>query len=156
LLQYGIHRVFHSRFAWKFHAIHHSPKVLDWLSTVRFHPVNSALAFVLPDVIVLLLGFAPDAVFLLAPFNAVYSGMVHANLNWTFGPFRYVLASPVFHRWHHTTKEEGLNKNFAATFPFIDLLFGTYYMPADRIPEQFGNGEPGFPEGFWGQLLHPF
>ena len=35
------------------------------------------------------------------------SAFVHANLNWTLGPFRYVLASPVFHRWHHTALERG-------------------------------------------------
>ena len=29
-----------------------------------------------------------------SPFNIIYSTMVHANLNWTFGPFRYLFASP--------------------------------------------------------------
>jgi hypothetical protein len=81
--------------------------------------------------------------------------MVHANLNWTFGPLRYLLASPVFHRWHHTLEGEGLNKNFAPTFPFLDLIFGTFYMPPGKLPEQFGNGEPDFPEGFLGQLIYP-
>jgi sterol desaturase/sphingolipid hydroxylase (fatty acid hydroxylase superfamily) len=28
-----------------------------------------------------------------------------------------VIATPVFHRWHHTTAERGGEKNFAATFP---------------------------------------
>src|SRR5262249_8355033 len=74
---------------------------------------------------------------------------------WTFGPLRYVLASPVFHRWHHTTQEEGLNRNFAPTFPFLDLAFGTFYMPPGKLPERFGNGEPDYPEGFFGQLLRP-
>jgi WD40 repeat protein len=62
----------------------------------------------------------------------------------------------VFHRWHHTQQEEGLDKNFASTFPFLDVIFGTFYMPAGKLPEQFGNGDPDFPEGFWGQFLHPF
>jgi hypothetical protein len=82
--------------------------------------------------------------------------VVHANLNWTFGPLRFVFASPVFHRWHHTTLEEGLNKNFAPTFPFLDLVFGTFYMPPGKLPEQFGNGESDFPEDFWGQFCYPF
>jgi sterol desaturase/sphingolipid hydroxylase (fatty acid hydroxylase superfamily) len=156
VLLYVIHRFFHTRLAWKFHAVHHSPAVLDWMSAARFHPLNNLLAFILADVVVLLMGFSPEALILLMPFNLVYSAMTHANLNWTFGPLRYVFASPVFHRWHHTTEKEGLNKNFASTFPFLDLLFGTYYLPADRLPEQFGNGEDDFPEDFWGQLLHPF
>lgn len=153
---YAIHRVFHTRLAWKFHAIHHSPTVLDWMSTARFHPINNLFAFTLADVAVLLMGFSPQALLLLAPFNLSYSAMTHANLNWTFGPLRYLFASPVFHRWHHTTENEGINKNFASTFPLLDWMFGTFYMPPNKLPERFGNGEDDYPEDFWGQLLHPF
>jgi WD40 repeat protein/sterol desaturase/sphingolipid hydroxylase (fatty acid hydroxylase superfamily) len=156
LIQYAIHRAFHSRLAWKFHAVHHSPKVLDWTSAGRFHPLNNLLTFGVADVAVLLLGFAPEALLVLIPFNIIYSTLVHANLNWTFGQLRYLLASPVFHRWHHTTQAEGLDKNFASTFPFLDVMFGSFYMPPGKLPEKFGTGEPAFPEGFWGQLFHPF
>ncbi len=156
VLLYAAHRAFHCRWAWKFHAVHHSPSVLDWTATQRFHPVNNLLAFTLADVAVLLMGFSPAALAILAPFNVAYSAMVHANLNWTFGPLRYVLASPVFHRWHHTTQEAGLDKNFASTFPILDVIFGTYYMPSGKRPEKFGNGEADYPDDFWGQLIHPF
>jgi sterol desaturase/sphingolipid hydroxylase (fatty acid hydroxylase superfamily) len=155
VMLYWIHRLFHTRLAWKFHAVHHSPTVLDWMSTMRTHPVNYVLEFTLTDVIVLLAGFSPAALATLAIFNTAYSAMVHANLNWTFGPLRYVLASPVFHRWHHTTQEAGLDKNFASTFPLLDLIFGTYYMPAGKLPKQFGTGAAEFPEDFLGQLLYP-
>ena len=154
-LMYWVHRVFHSRLGWRFHAAHHSPEVLDWTAAARFHPVNSVLEFALADVAVLLLGFSPAALAALAPFNLVYSALVHANLDWTFGPLRYVFASPVFHRWHHTAAGEGLDRNFAPTFPFLDVAFGTFYMPPGRRPERFGNGDPGFPDGFWAQLAYP-
>src|SRR5439155_11746768 len=78
------------------------------------------------------------------------------NLKWTFGPLRFVVASPVFHRWHHTEAEEGLNKNFAPTLALLDVIFGTFYMPPGRLPEQFGNGDAHFPQGFWAQLAYPF
>jgi sterol desaturase/sphingolipid hydroxylase (fatty acid hydroxylase superfamily) len=156
VMLYWLHRLFHTRLAWRFHAIHHSPKVLDWMSSARFHPVNHLLTFGIANVGVFLMGFSPTAIMVLAPFSLVYSAMVHANLNWTFGPLRYVFASPVFHRWHHTTLTEGLNKNFASTFPFLDVIFGTFYMPPGKLPEEFGNGEPGFPEDFWGQFVQPF
>jgi sterol desaturase/sphingolipid hydroxylase (fatty acid hydroxylase superfamily) len=153
---YWIHRLFHIGWAWKIHAIHHSPKVVDWMSTSRFHPINNLLEFAVVDALVVLLGFSWPAVQVLFAFNLIYSSMVHANLNWTFGPLRYVLASPVFHRWHHTTEEAGLNKNFASTFPILDVIFGTYYMPVGKLPDKFGTGDPEFPEGFWGQLVYPF
>jgi sterol desaturase/sphingolipid hydroxylase (fatty acid hydroxylase superfamily) len=156
VILYWIHRIFHTRTAWRYHAIHHSPKVVDWTTMARFHPVNNLLEFGIADVAVLLMGFPLETLAVLMPFNTIYSGMVHANLNWTFGPLRYVFASPVFHRWHHTTQKAGLDKNFASTFPVLDLLFGTYYMPAGQLPEQFGNGDSEFPEGFMGQLMYPF
>jgi sterol desaturase/sphingolipid hydroxylase (fatty acid hydroxylase superfamily) len=156
VLLYWLHRLFHVGWAWKIHAVHHSPELVDWMSTARFHPINHLLEFALADTVVLLLGFSSEAFGVFCAFNLIYSSMVHANLNWTFGPFRYVLASPVFHRWHHTTEGAGRNKNFASTFPVLDVIFGTFYMPAGKLPERFGTGDADFPDGFWGQLLYPF
>ncbi len=81
------------------------------------------------------------------------SAFVHANLNWTLGPFKYVFAGPVFHRWHHTAPDRGGEKNFAATFPFLDVLFGTFYMPAGELPDKYGIAERDYPESFPGQLV---
>jgi sterol desaturase/sphingolipid hydroxylase (fatty acid hydroxylase superfamily) len=156
VMLYWLHRAFHTPRAWRFHAIHHSPALLDWLSASRNHFVNTLFTFILADVVVQLLGFSVAALLVLAPINIAYSSMVHANLNWTFGPLRYVFASPVFHRWHHTLEEEGLNKNFAPTFPFFDLVFGTFHMPSGKLPVHFGNGERAFPDDFWGQVVYPF
>src|SRR5262249_30146883 len=139
VMLYWLHRAFHSPVGWRFHAVHHSPKVLDWLSASRFHVVNYLFYVFLADVAVLLAGFSSQALLALVPFNIIYSAMVHANLNWTFGPLRFLFASPVFHRWHHTN--EACDKNFAATFPLIDVVFGTFYMPAGKAPENFGNGD---------------
>lgn len=155
-LLYWIHRLFHGKTLWNFHAIHHSPDTLDWLATFRFHPINAWLAFTLVDTIMLLAGFSPAAVALFANFNLVYSAMVHANLNWTFGPLRYLFASPVFHRWHHTAENEGMNKNFAPTFPLLDVIFGTYYMPEGRLPQAYGIQGSTIPESFAGQIIWPF
>jgi sterol desaturase/sphingolipid hydroxylase (fatty acid hydroxylase superfamily) len=155
-LLYWVHRIFHGAAMWKYHAIHHSSEDVDWISAARFHPVNLVLGTVMVDVVLLLAGIAPAVLGLLTPFNVLMSAFVHANLNWTLGPFRYVLAGPVFHRWHHTAAERGGSKNFAGTFPLWDLLFGTYYMPEKELPDAYGIGEPDFPESFGGQLLYPF
>lgn len=153
---YWAHRFFHTRKMWKWHAIHHSPKHVDWLTSYRFHPVNAWLSFTLVNIIMLMMGFSPYSITVMGFFNLCYSYMVHANLNWTFGPFRYVFASPVFHRWHHTTQKEGLDKNFAPTFPFLDLMFGTFYMPKGKLPEHYGITGVDMPESFIGQLIWPF
>ena len=155
VLMYWIHRVFHTRTLWKFHAVHHSPEVVDWTSAARFHPVNAVAEFALADAVILLMGFSPLALVVLGPVNLILSAMVHANLNWTFGPFRYLLASPVFHRWHHTSEAEGLDKNFAPTFPFLDCLFGTFHMPPGRVPQEYGTGDEAVPRGVLGQTVYP-
>ena len=67
-----------------------------------------------------------------------------------------MLATPVFHRWHHTALEEGGNTNFAGTFPLWDLLFGTFLMPAGKLPETYGKDEPAIPGEIAGQLAYPF
>ena len=156
MLLYWFHRGFHGKTMWRFHAVHHSSEEVDWLSSYRFHPVNVWLSFTIVDGIMLAIGFSPVAFAILAPFNTLYSGLVHANLNWTFGPFRYVLASPIFHRWHHTFSHEGGNRNFAPTFPFIDVLFGTFYMPEGKLPQTYGVDRRNMPENFVDQMLYPF
>ncbi len=154
-LLYWNHRAFHRGKLWKYHAIHHSPEDLDWVSAARFHPANVFLGSIAIDVLMLLLGISPNAVLLITPPNTVHGAFVHANLNWTLGPLKYVIASPVFHRWHHTSPERGGSKNFASTFPIWDILFGTFYMPAHELPDAYGVAE-SVPGGFAQQMLYPF
>ena len=134
VITYWSHRLFHGAPLWKYHAVHHSSEELEWISAARFHPVNLFFGGVIADVVLLLAGISPNVFVVLGPITIAHSAFVHANLNWTLGPFKYVIASPVFHRWHHTAADRGGEKNFAATFPILDLLFGTFYMPAGSCP----------------------
>ena len=153
---YWMHRIFHSGEFWKYHAVHHSSEELDWISAARFHPVNLFLGTVAVDVILLMAGISPNIMLWVGPFTTFHSAFVHANLNWTLGPFKYVLATPVFHRWHHTSMEAGGNTNFSGTFPVWDIMFGTFRMPAGELPDNYGvDGEP-LPAAIGGQLAYPF
>jgi len=156
VILYWTHRLFHGKNFWRFHAIHHCPTQVSWHSTYRFHPVNIWLTFTLVNTLMVFMGLSMQSMAILATFNTLYSAMVHANLNWTFGPFKYCFASPVFHRWHHTSQAEGMDKNFAPTFPLLDVVFGTYYMPEGKVPEHYGITGTDIPESFWEQLVWPF
>ena len=136
--------------------MHHSSKELDWISAARFHPVNIFFGTVLVDAGLLLAGISPNVMLWVGPFTTASSAFVHANLNWTLGPFKYVIAGPVFHRWHHTAADRGGGKNFSGTFPIWDLLFGTFYMPEKALPDAYGIDDKSFPEGFGAQMLYPF
>jgi sterol desaturase/sphingolipid hydroxylase (fatty acid hydroxylase superfamily) len=152
---YWMHRWFHRGRLWRFHAIHHSSTELDWLAAARAHPVNDAVMRIVTTLPILLFGFAPKAVLGIVPIVTFMAVLGHANVDWDWGPFRRVLASPRFHRWHHTSESEGGDRNFAGFFPVWDILFGTYYMPRDRAPERFGTDTP-VPNGLVRQLIFPF
>jgi sterol desaturase/sphingolipid hydroxylase (fatty acid hydroxylase superfamily) len=155
IIQYWLHRGFHGRRLWDFHAVHHSSHDLDWITTFRVHPLNYVAYTTSVGALIVLAGFSPVALAILAPINGVHAALVHANLNLTFGPFRYVLASPVFHRWHHVDDPNVRDKNFAPTFPVLDLMFGTFHMPAGELPQVYGaHGVP--PTGYLRQLAYPF
>jgi sterol desaturase/sphingolipid hydroxylase (fatty acid hydroxylase superfamily) len=156
LVMYLTHRAFHTARLWRIHAVHHSTEELEWTSATRFHPIDQAFHGGLADVVMLLLGISPDVLIWLAPWSVGSSALVHANLDWTFGPFRYVLASPVYHRWHHTSAERGGSSNFAGTFPLYDVLFGTFFMPRGERPDAYGQDDPALPRDFLGQLVYPF
>jgi sterol desaturase/sphingolipid hydroxylase (fatty acid hydroxylase superfamily) len=153
---YWTHRLNHTRQLWDYHAIHHSSEVMDWLTAVRLHPVNDIIAKVSQASPVLLLGLSPISVEMYVPILSAYVAMIHANIHWTYGPFRYFLASPAFHRWHHTREKEGHGKNFAGLFPIFDVIFGTFYMPRGKQPRNFGLEGEVMPDSFVVQMLYPF
>lgn len=156
-LGYWLHRGFH-RFgpAWRVHAVHHSSTRLTWLSAVRVHPINDAVPNMVSAAALVMAGFDATTLAVAVPFFTLYAITVHADVDWTYGPLRYLIASPVFHRWHHTTETEGLDKNFAGLLPVWDLLFGTLHLPAGQVPTTFGVLHTAVPESFWQQLTYPF
>ncbi|MDY3554729.1 sterol desaturase family protein [Gemmata sp. JC717] len=154
-VDYWTHRWFHVSRAWRFHAIHHSPEHMNWLASARMHPVNDFITRLCQVVPVVLVGLSAKAILIVVPVLVFFVIVLHSNLNWDYGPFRWVIVSPRYHRWHHTRDEEGLDKNFAGMFPLWDLLFGTAHFPK-REPVQFGVNHDPPPETLLGQLAYPF
>ncbi len=151
--QYWIHRAFHSRRLWAFHAVHHSAADVNWTTTFRTHPVNYLAANAALALLARVAGVSQTAILIAAPVFFLSGAWTHANLDWTFGPLRYVIASPVFHRWHHSADAASREKNYAPMFPAWDLMFGTFHMPGRARPDRFG--ADGVPGDLIGQLLHP-
>ncbi len=153
---YWLHRAFHKGWLWRVHAVHHSSRELDWLAAVRLHPLNEIITRSVQVLPFYFLGFSPLVLAGVAPLLSIYAILLHANVNWSFGPLRYVIATPAFHRWHHTSEEEGLDKNFAGLLPIWDIAFGTWHMPQGKHPQKFGIVGNDMPQGWWGQMMYPF
>ena len=93
---YWSHRLFHGHALWKCHAVLHSSEDLEWISAARFHPIDLFFGVLLADVMMRLAGISPNIFVVLGPITIAHSAFVHANLDWTFGPFKYVIASGRF------------------------------------------------------------
>lgn len=156
LTQYWVHRSFHRiRWAWPFHAIHHSSRDMDWLAGSRLHVVDTVVtrAFILVPLFVI--GFAEQALYIWLGIVAAQATFIHVNMRWRLKWLEQVLVTPRFHHWHHA--ERPIDKNFAIHFPWIDRLFGTYHLPPDGSwpPEVGIKGDP-VPAEFGAQLTWPF
>jgi sterol desaturase/sphingolipid hydroxylase (fatty acid hydroxylase superfamily) len=156
LAQYWFHRLFHRiPFLWGFHAVHHSAKAMDWLAGARMHFVEIILLRGVTSLPLLTLGFAPSVMQAYIAMVYIYASLVHANLRGNFNILGRWLVTPRFHHWHHAIEAEGVDKNFAIHFPWLDRLFGTYYFPDGKWPTGYGVPEK-VPQGYLAQLKYPF
>jgi len=147
---------------WRFHAIHHSAEHLDFLVSTRAHPVDMVFTRLCGLVPLYILGLAAPIrgsagliPILIVLLGTVWGFFVHANIRWRFGFLESLVATPAFHHWHHTNDSpEVINKNYSPLLPFIDRLFGTFYLPGHR-PQRYGTDAP-VPPSLLGQLWHSF
>jgi lathosterol oxidase len=155
--EYAIHRLFHAVPAlWRFHRVHHSSTCLDWLAGSRLHLVDVVGTRACTLVPIVLLGFAPPAVYAYVVFVSFHAVFIHANVRVCGGALERWLVLPRFHHWHHGAAPEAIDKNFAVHLPWIDRLFGTHHLPADRWPEVYGIAGDPVPEGYLAQVTAPF
>jgi sterol desaturase/sphingolipid hydroxylase (fatty acid hydroxylase superfamily) len=153
---YWSHRMLHEiPMLWRLHKIHHSSEQLDWLAAARVHPLEDVWNKSIVLLPLFLLGFSPKITVFFGPLIAIYPIFLHANVRWSYGRLGYLVASPAFHRWHHSSDREALNKNFGGLLPIFDYLFGTAHF-ADHRPSHFGLAGESAPAGFWQQLAWPF
>ncbi len=152
---YAGHRAAHEvPLLWRFHRVHHSIRELDWLAANHLHPLDQIFvrsAAVLP---VYALGFGRLSLGAFVVLTTLQAIFVHANVRLTFGPLRWLIATPQFHHWHHAREPEAYNSNYAGEFPAVDALFGTLYLPVQRWPTQYGIDEHE-PAGYLRQLVWP-
>ncbi len=157
LTQYWVHRSCHKfPFLWRFHQVHHSVEKMDWLAGSRLHFVDVLLTRSISLIPMSLLGFSPEAINIYLPILALQSVFIHCNVNYPIGFLRRIIATPQYHHWHHTRSYEHRDRNFSVTFPFFDMLFGTYHCPKDQWPEAYGLDDSPFEETYRSHLLVPF
>lgn len=129
---YWMHRLEHRiPFLWQEHVVHHCDPEVDITTAPRLH-VSSLLvrtaAVSVPMAVLFKFGL-PEILWLsLLPLAWTY--FIHLNVRLGFGPLWWLATSPQYHRVHHSLEKRHIDRNYAAFFPFWDIVFGTAVRPA--------------------------
>ena len=158
LFQAGLHRIYHNvPFLWRFHAVHHSSRHMDWLAGSRVHLIEIVLtrsAVLMPLVV---LGFSAPAINAYVILVGIQAVLAHANLRINFGWLEYVLVTPRYHHWHHARHIDYIDVIYAIHLPVIDMLMGTFKRPPTNVwPDEYGVMKlETVPTGIVAQTLMP-
>lgn len=153
-LVYWAHRWGHTvPLFWRFHAVHHSTRHLDWVSGFRAHPFDGV--FIAPAVVFLIAAGVDNTVTgVLAILQFLVGLGAHLNVRFRLRPLWPLVMTPEFHHWHHELRPAAHHSNYSTFLPVWDILFRTYRMPRDERPQRYGVAQP-MPDGILQQLWFP-
>lgn len=144
---YWVHRWSHEargpvgRFLWKLHVAHHLPQQVYVLMHAVAHPLNALVVRAILTVPLFYLGFSTEAVFVTSLVVGLQGLVSHFNVDMRTGWWNYVLVGTELHRNHHSADPREA-KNYGATIPLWDLLFGTFYYRPKELPQRYGVVDP--------------
>ncbi|MEO1267113.1 MAG: sterol desaturase family protein [Myxococcota bacterium] len=158
-IQWCVHNLLHRvPWLWELHKTHHSVQdgEMDWMVSFRFQWTEVVVYKAIQYLPLAFFGFGAEAVMFHAIFGTFIGHLNHANLDWDWGPLKYVLNSPNMHIWHHDYEGGAQTTvNFGIIFSSWDWLFGTAKLP-NQSPEKLGfEGVEAFPTHFFSQAVWP-
>ena len=139
---------------WRFHSVHHSQQHLNALSDNRTHVGEVMVAALIVFVPSQMLGINAAVATTLAFIGFYYAAMLHSNIRTNLGPLRFVFLGPQPHRVHHSVIPKHFDHNYGTTFPWWDMIFGTYYRDVKVYPPT-GITDAAFPLPARGEM-NPF
>lgn len=139
---YVCHRLMHVvPFLWKAHSVHHSDRLVDVTTTLRFHPVETAWRFAFLIVPILVLGIPPEAVAVYRVVSAFTGIFEHMNVK-LWPPLdtalSLVMGTPNMHKVHHSRLVTETNTNYGNILSIFDRLFSTFTPSARAGAVRYG------------------
>jgi len=159
LWQYWFHRFQHrNRWLWRTHEAAHAPLHVDWLAGSKSHATEILIAQTVEFAPIFLLGAGPEIPILKGMIDAVWGMYNHSNIRIRTGWLIYVFNGPELHRWHHDLDAPRGGVNLATKLSLWDWLWGTGYLPRDRMAGHYGlSMGRAFPYGdYFRQFIHAF
>ena len=152
---YWEHRLYHEvKWFWPVHAVHHSVENMDWLAGSRGHFIQVFSERAMVMIPLYLLGVDERALNIYVAFAALQAILIHCNLSLNFGFLKYIFVTPQFHHWHHSSERPAIDTNYSAHTVIFDKLFGSYHMPGEHWPAEYGTTKR-LPRTIIGQTLYP-
>lgn len=126
---YGVHVAMHEMGGlWRFHRVHHADPAVDVTTALRQHPGESVIRYVSLAVFAVAIGASVEAFALYRLLSGIQALSEHANVR---VPRRFdalaslAIATPNYHKVHHSRDAAETDTNYANIFSFWDRLFGT-------------------------------
>jgi len=142
---YVMHRLKHRwHWWWRLHETHHSSEDLDFLSSVRFHPLEKLLDRFIFLVPLTMLGADDEALLIWSGIDVFFGMMNHSNTRIRLGPLHAIFVGPEMHLWHHVKDPARNDCNFGNNLAIFDWIFGTARLRNDS-PADFGVQAPAYP-----------
>jgi sterol desaturase/sphingolipid hydroxylase (fatty acid hydroxylase superfamily) len=162
LVQWFTHLLLHRyEFLWRFHKVHHSVEQMGFAAHLRYHWMENVFYTPMKYIAVMLIGgFTPEQAYIVFYAVIAIGHLNHANLNWGYGPLKYVFNNPRMHIWHHAyslPENRRYGVNFGISLSVWDYMFGTAHMPSDGRDIRLGFERiEAFPKTFVRQLFSGF
>lgn len=160
-IQWNVHRMLHRvPWMWEFHKVHHSVKEMGFAAHLRFHWMETIFYKSALYIPLTMIGFGITDLFYLHLFNILIGHLNHANLNWDYGPLKYIFNNPRMHLWHHAKAlppDRPYGMNYGISLSLWDYIFGTSYLPHNKGDIELGfHRDESFPGRFTEQAVYPW
>lgn len=134
LYHYLMHKM---KFTWRFHAVHHSDKVLNVSTSLREHPVETTIRLTHYMLVVWCLGPIIWIVSLHQFIQVISKIIIHSNWRLPEKMDKYLsflVLTPNMHHVHHHEKRPYTDSNYGDLFSVWDRLFGTFqYLSKEEV-----------------------
>ncbi len=159
-IQWNIHRLLHRvPWLWEFHKVHHSVKEMGFAAHLRFHWMETIIYKSAQYIPLAMIGFGIQDFFMIHMMALLIGHLNHANVDWNYGPMKWLLNNPRMHIWHHAkalAPGYPYGTNFGLSLSVWDYVFGTAYVPENGRDVELGfPGDESFPATFARQAMYP-
>lgn len=127
---------------WMAHRFHHSAESFNLITATRVHFISEGLLTVFTVFVLALLGTPPEVYPFLYWIKEFWALWLHSNIRVPLGWLGdYIIATPQWHKVHHSIAKEHHDTNFGFLFVVWDRIFGTYHAPVPVVKMGF-EGNP--------------